>query len=115
MQVSRPVSRQVSRQAGKQASKQASTRKAFSWSHALEGLVYQSTPSCLKVKGGVMVGPCDFCVSSSPFDLDFESLDSGLTISRYLRDMENSILFFLFLNLPLGNLWMGFFVFFLLE
>ena len=30
---------QASRQLGKQASKQASTRKAFSRSHALEGLV----------------------------------------------------------------------------
>ena len=31
----------ASRQAGKQASKQASTRKAFSRSHALEGLVFK--------------------------------------------------------------------------
>ena len=33
------ASRQASKQLGKQASKQASTRKAFSLSHALEGLV----------------------------------------------------------------------------
>ena len=50
-------------------------------------LFYQSTPSCLKVRGwgGVGGGPCDYCVSPSPFDLDFGTLDfgtsdSGLTI-----------------------------------
>ena len=30
-------------------------------------LFYQSTPSCLKVGGGGVVGgPCDYCVSPSP-------------------------------------------------
>ncbi len=29
--------------------------------------------------GGVG-GPCDYCVSASPFDLDFGTLDLGLTI-----------------------------------
>ena len=33
------ASKQAGKQAGRQASKQASTRKAFSRSHALEGLV----------------------------------------------------------------------------
>ena len=39
-----------------------------------------STPSCLKVVGGVGGGgggPCDYCVSSSPFGLDFGTLDFG--------------------------------------
>ena len=52
-------------------------------------LFYQSTPSCLKVIGGWGGGggPCDYCVSPSPFDLDFGTLDfgtsdSGLTISH---------------------------------
>ena len=41
-------------------------------------LFYQSTPSCLKVRGGVLVGgPCDFSVSPSPFGLDFGTLDFG--------------------------------------
>ena len=48
-------------------------------------LFYQSTPSCLKVRGGGVGGPCDFSVSPSPFGLDFGTLDfgtsdSGLTI-----------------------------------
>ena len=51
-------------------------------------LFYQSTPSCLKVRGGWgggVGGPCDFSVSPSPFGLDFGTLDfgtsdSGLTI-----------------------------------
>ena len=50
-------------------------------------LFYQCTPSCLKVVGGVggVGGPCDYCVSPSPFSLDFGTLDfgtldSGLTI-----------------------------------
>ena len=47
-------------------------------------LFYQSNPSCLKIRqlggmGGVGV-PCDFGVSTSPFGLDFGTLDSGLTI-----------------------------------
>ena len=51
----------------------------------LSALFYQSTPSCLKVRGGVggvggVGGPCDFSVSPSPFGLDFGTLDSGLTI-----------------------------------
>ena len=47
----------------------------------LLALFYQSTPSCLKVRvvvgwwGGA--GPCDYCVSPSPFDLDFGTLDFG--------------------------------------
>ncbi len=68
----------------------------------LLALFYQSTPSCLKVVGGVCAGghvvmcrrpcggvggPCDYCVSPSPFGLDFGTLDLGtsdlgLTISR---------------------------------
>ena len=43
----------------------------------LLALFYQSTPSCLKVRGGwVGGGPCDFSVSPSPFGLDFGTLDS---------------------------------------
>ena len=42
-------------------------------------LFYQSTPSCLKVRGGwgggSGGGPCDFSVSPSPFGLDFGTLD----------------------------------------
>ena len=41
-QASKQAGRQASKQAGRQASKQAGTRKAFSRSHALEGLVYLS-------------------------------------------------------------------------
>ena len=53
----------------------------------LLALFYQSTPSCLKVMGGVGGGPCDFSVSPSPFGLDFGTLDFrtsdlGLTIRR---------------------------------
>ena len=42
-------------------------------------LFYQSTPSCLKVRGGWggVGGPCDFSVSPSPFGLDFGTLDYG--------------------------------------
>ena len=47
---------------------------------------YQSTPSCLKVMGGVVAGPCDFSVSPSPFGLDFGTLDFGL-------GLDNSSLF----------------------
>ena len=46
---------------------------------SLFALFYQSTPSCLKVIGWGG-GPCDYCVSPSPFDLDFGTSDSGLTI-----------------------------------
>ena len=53
----------------------------------LLALFNQSTPSCLKVRGGGggVGGPCDYCVSPSPFDLDFGTFDfgtsdSGLTI-----------------------------------
>ena len=51
----------------------------------LFALFYQSTPSCLKVRGGWGGGPCDYSVSPSPFALDFWTLDfgtsdSGLTI-----------------------------------
>ena len=48
---SRQACRQAVRQAGsndRQLSKQASTRKAFSWSHALEGLV--SRKPCIKIE-----------------------------------------------------------------
>ena len=41
----------------------------------LLALFYQSTPSCLKVMGGWVGGPCDFSVSPSPFGLDFGTLD----------------------------------------
>ena len=43
--------------------------------------------------GGGGGGPCDYCVSPSPFDLDFGTLDfgtsdSGLTISiQSLKDI----------------------------
>ena len=42
-------------------------------------LFYQSTPSCLNVIGwgGGVGGPCDYCVSPSPFDLDFGTFDFG--------------------------------------
>ena len=45
-------------------------------------LFYQSTPSCLKVIGGVggwggVGGPWDFSVIPSPFVLDFGTLDFG--------------------------------------
>ena len=43
-------------------------------------LFYQSTPSCLKVRGGwvgSVGGPCDFSVSPSPFGLDFGTSDFG--------------------------------------
>ena len=57
----------------------------------LFALFYQSTPSCLKVMGGGVGGPCNYCVSPSPFALDFGTLDfgtsdSGLTI--YLDTSE---------------------------
>ena len=47
-------------------------------------LFYQSTPSCLKVVGGGVDGPCDYCVSPSSFGLDFGTLDLGLTIQEFL-------------------------------
>ena len=46
----------------------------------LLSLFYQSTPSCLKVMGGVGWvggGPWDYCVSLSPFGLDFGTSDLG--------------------------------------
>ena len=47
----------------------------------LLALFYQSTPSCLKVRGGWGGGwgggPCDSSVSPSPFGLDFGTLDFG--------------------------------------
>ena len=44
----------------------------------LLALFYKRTPSCLKVGGGAGGGGlCDYCVSPSPFDLDFETLDFG--------------------------------------
>ena len=45
----------------------------------LLALFYQSTPSCLKVRGGVggVGGPWDFSVSPSPFGLIFGTLDFG--------------------------------------
>ena len=45
----------------------------------LLALFYQSTPSCLKVRGGVG-GPCDSSVSPSSFGLDFGTSELGLTI-----------------------------------
>ena len=59
-----------------------------------------STPSCLKVMGGGVVGwgggLCDYCVSPSPFGLDFGTLDSGtsglgLTISEIGRRKISNI------------------------
>jgi len=43
----------------------------------LLALIYQSTPSYLKVMGGVVGSPCDFIVSPSTFGLDFGTLDFG--------------------------------------
>ena len=48
----------------------------------LLALFYQSTPSCLKVRGGWggvggVGGPCDSSVSPSPFGLAFGTLDFG--------------------------------------
>ena len=46
----------------------------------LLALFYQGTPSCLKVRGwggGVVGGPCDYCVSPSPYGLDVWTLDLG--------------------------------------
>ena len=72
----------------------------------LLALFYQSTPSWLKVMGWGGGGPCDYCVSPSPFGLDFGTLDfgtsdSGLTINEKLfvltRFDVNKIL-------PLGSL-----------
>ena len=42
-------------------------------------LFYQSTPSCLKVVGGVG-GPCDYCVSPSPKNWVFRFFRLGLTL-----------------------------------
>ena len=51
----------------------------------LLALFYQSTPSCLKVRGWLVGwvggGPCDSSVSPSPFGLDFGSLDFGTSDS----------------------------------
>ena len=44
-------------------------------------LFYQSTPSCLKVRGWGC-GPCDFSVSPS-FGLDFGTLDFGLGLNNF--------------------------------
>ena len=58
----------------------------------LLALFHQSTPSCIKVRGGSggggVGGPCDFSVSPSPFGLDFGTLDFGL-------GLDNSVLVFL--------------------
>ena len=47
-------------------------------------LFYQSTPSCLKVVGGGVVGwgggPCDYCVSPSPKNWVFGFFRLGLTL-----------------------------------
>ena len=58
--------------------------------------LFYSTPSCLKVVGGVG-GPCDYCVSQSPFGLDFGTLDFGtldlgLTILKLLDVQKTDIL-----------------------
>ena len=58
----------------------------------LLALFYQSTPSCLKVMGGVVGGPCDYCVSPSPFGLAFGTLDFGtLELGLTKREIEMSI------------------------
>ena len=48
----------------------------------LLALFYQSTPSCLKVVGGggVVGGPCDYCVSPSPKNWVFGFFRLGLTL-----------------------------------
>ena len=55
----------------------------------LLALFYQSTPSCLKVRGGWVGwggggggGPCDSSVSPSPFGLDFGLWDFGLGLDN---------------------------------
>ena len=51
---------------------------------SFSALFYQSTPSCLKVLGGMVGwvgGPCDYCVRPSPFGLHFGTLDLGLRTS----------------------------------
>ena len=57
----------------------------------LSALFYESTPSCLKVMGGVG-GPCDFSVSPSPFCLDFGTLDLdfglGLDNIKYIQQVQ---------------------------
>ena len=54
-------------------------------------LFYQSTPSCLKDRGGGGGGgPCDYCVSPSPFDLDFGTLDFGTSDSGLTIDHSGS-------------------------
>ena len=41
-------------------------------------LFYQSTPSCFKVRGGLVGGgPCDYSISLSPFGLDCGTLGLG--------------------------------------
>ena len=58
----------------------------------------QSTPSCLKVRGGGgggVGGPCDYSVSPSPFSLDFGTSVSSFTIMREVNiffGSENTIL-----------------------
>ena len=44
-------------------------------------LYYQSSPSCLKVRGGGVVGgPCDYCVSPSPKNWVFGFFRLGLSL-----------------------------------
>ena len=56
----------------------------------LLALFYQSTPSCLKVRGGGggVGGPCDYCVSPSPFSLDFGTLDFGTSDSGLTKMLD---------------------------
>ena len=61
----------------------------------LLALFYQSTPSWLNVMGWWVGGPWDYCVSPSPFGLDFGTLDfgtsdSGLTIFKDILSEEQN-------------------------
>ena len=59
------------------------------------GLFHQNTPSWIKVMGVVVGwggGPCYYCVSPSPFGLDFRTSDSGLTIfEQIISDCSSNI------------------------
>ncbi len=65
-------------------------------------LFYQSTPSCLKVGWGGGGGLCDYCVSPSPFALDFGTLDFGTSDSGLTKVEKFSWTFFL-LGIPNGE------------
>ena len=64
--------------------------KSWGWECAVGHVVMCSRPC-----GGVG-GPCDYCVSPSPFGLDFwtldfGTLDLGLTISNFLFSCQEIV------------------------